>query len=331
MRGTSPSKRASHRLRLRSQPSGWSFVGWSGVVLLFSLPGLYRLRSSGSLDLPGAPRVDINAADSLQLLSLSGMMPWKVHRLLYWRRALGGFWDTVEVRVVLDSLNWRAIAAEVEARPITSPPTHPLNLNAVDSGQLAASLLCRSSIAGRFIRYRYKLGGFSDWAEIDSFRGLHALERHRLRIYGSLGGVSLSFGKERRGPWRLDLNAATAAELEQLPGIGTKSAERIVKYRAKLRYFISLEQLREIWGLRPEAIQKSIPYLYIGPPKRPPLSLRYAPVESLAAHPYISWKLARRLVQERTLWGPEPIPPEIWQGWLPDSLKDRLKGYLTGE
>lgn len=62
-------------------------------------------------------------------------------------------------------------------------------------------------------------------------------------------------------------------------------------------------------GLRPENIEKALPRLRVGPPSREPISLRYAPAESLAAHPYISWRLARQLIRQRQSWGDRPIPP----------------------
>ena len=54
-------------------------------------------------------------------------------------------------------------------------------------------------------------------------------------------------------------------------------------------------------------------------------------MEELAAHPYISWKLAESLIRYRRQWGEEPIPMEVWREWLPDTLRNRLEPYLTGE
>ena len=47
----------------------------------------------------------------------------------------------------------------------------------------------------------------------------------------------------------LDLNTATAAELETLPGIGPVLAERILTYRAEIGEFSSVEQLQEVRGI----------------------------------------------------------------------------------
>lgn len=47
----------------------------------------------------------------------------------------------------------------------------------------------------------------------------------------------------------LDLNTATAAELETLPGIGPVLAERILAYRAETGGFSTVEQLQEVRGI----------------------------------------------------------------------------------
>lgn len=47
----------------------------------------------------------------------------------------------------------------------------------------------------------------------------------------------------------LDLNTATAAELQTLPGIGPVLAERILDYRAEIGGFSTVEQLMEVRGI----------------------------------------------------------------------------------
>lgn len=50
-------------------------------------------------------------------------------------------------------------------------------------------------------------------------------------------------------PYRLDLNKATAAELELLPGIGKVRARRIIELREKLGDFRSLDELTAVRGV----------------------------------------------------------------------------------
>jgi competence protein ComEA len=47
----------------------------------------------------------------------------------------------------------------------------------------------------------------------------------------------------------LDLNRATAKELESLPGIGAVLAERVIAYRKSVGRFRTVEDLREVAGI----------------------------------------------------------------------------------
>ena len=47
----------------------------------------------------------------------------------------------------------------------------------------------------------------------------------------------------------LDLNTATAEELERLPGIGPELAERVLAHRAQHGAFESIEELMEVPGI----------------------------------------------------------------------------------
>ena len=61
----------------------------------------------------------------------------------------------------------------------------------------------------------------------------------------------------------LDLNAATAEELETLPGVGAILAERIVSYREAVGGFQTLEELQQVNGLGSGIYFQIAPYLFI--------------------------------------------------------------------
>lgn len=69
---------------------------------------------------------------------------------------------------------------------------------------------------------------------------------------------------EKEYSYRIDLNRANAAELELLPGIGPKKAQRIVGEREKLGGFRSLSQLEKVLGGK--TCEKIKPYITISPP-----------------------------------------------------------------
>jgi competence protein ComEA len=66
---------------------------------------------------------------------------------------------------------------------------------------------------------------------------------------------------ERQGP--ISLNFATAVELIELPGVGTKTAALIVDFRGKHGPFERVEQLLQIKGIGLRTLEKLRPLLKI--------------------------------------------------------------------
>lgn len=66
----------------------------------------------------------------------------------------------------------------------------------------------------------------------------------------------------------LDLNAATAAELELLPGIGPSAAERIVAYRDQIGGFHSVEELDGVKGIGTRTMERLRPLVRVAVPDR---------------------------------------------------------------
>jgi len=136
-----------------------------------------------------------------------------------------------------------------------------------------------------------------------------------LRWYGATATAARPLALER--PAVLDLNDAEAAELRQLPGVGSALAERIVDRRRESGGFGRLEELREVHGIGPKTLERLRPWLGVGGDKAPaapapgaalpkkgetlaePLDLNRASPEELQRLPGIGPKLAQRIVEAR--------------------------------
>jgi competence protein ComEA len=70
----------------------------------------------------------------------------------------------------------------------------------------------------------------------------------------------------------VNLNTATVAELETLPGIGRRTAERIVEYRQKAGGFKKIEELMNVRGIGEKSFLRLRSLVTVAPQKsdKPP-------------------------------------------------------------
>ena len=59
------------------------------------------------------------------------------------------------------------------------------------------------------------------------------------------------------------VNSADSEELQRLPSVGPKTAERIVQYREKNGPFATLEALQRVAGIGPRTLEKLRPFVVL--------------------------------------------------------------------
>lgn len=190
------------------------------------------------------------------------------------------------------------------------------------------------------LRYIEKGGRFRKPADIHRIFGLHPQLADQLEPYVRIEGPqqdsqeSLVDPFDARSPLaktgvrNIDINTADSAQWESLPGIGAILAARIVQFRGKLGGFYSIEQLREVYGLRDSTFQILLPMLrYTG--GFSPLDINNSPQEVLAAHPYIKWRAARIISAWKKEHGPFTSPEQLLlTGALDSAALRKLTPYL---
>lgn len=105
-------------------------------------------------------------------------------------------------------------------------------------------------------------------------------------------------------PPTMELNSATAEDLEKLRGIGPVLSQRIVKYRDARGGFQSIDQLTDVYGVKPEVLEENRKYLTIKPAPIFKLNINDCTAEQLQQHCHIQWKVVNAIIAYRDMHGP---------------------------
>jgi DNA uptake protein ComE-like DNA-binding protein len=225
------------------------------------------------------------------------------------------------------------VAAKTKtAVPVFYPPAVPQDINKVTADELIATGIAPEKLCRRLIRYRDKAGGFRKMTDLNRLYGIdnEILERFEryyfvasdlvttekpaalLKMPGEMPSITTDINisssknsKSVREIATVDLNLADSAALEALPGLGPVLSGRIIAMRSALGgCFHQLDELIMIKGMRAEWLDKAIPYLKISTNcNTKKLNINQLDEHQLAAHPYIGFTTARRIVQYRKQHG----------------------------
>lgn len=136
------------------------------------------------------------------------------------------------------------------------------------------------------------------------------------------------FASIKKTSIRLDINRSTAADWEQLDGIGPAFARKITGFRDKLGGFVSIDQVAETRGLPDSVFQFIRPLLDLSPIFQT-IDINTADEATLNAHPYISFREAKAIVSYRTQHGPFRQVEDLERlHALPTETLQRIKPYL---
>jgi DNA uptake protein ComE-like DNA-binding protein len=119
------------------------------------------------------------------------------------------------------------------------------------------------------LNYRSNGGLFKSPTDIQKIWGLPAAEANRLIPFIIIpekrkpnDAIKL---KGKSLPKIIDINDATVADWESLPGIGSVLANRILRFKDKLGGFKSLEQVGKTYGISDTVFKSILPFLTLHP------------------------------------------------------------------
>jgi competence protein ComEA len=183
-------------------------------------------------------------------------------------------------------LGWRFFAySRWSTRPTTlssDAAAFQVELNHADHAMLLQLPGVGETLATRIEATRREQGGFRDLSDLRRVTGVGPamLERLRPFVYvepvepdadfeapKSSGPPAASAVKKALGSdERVDVNQATAEQLQKIPGVGPSLAGKIVAAREKRR-FTAVEDLRRVPGLGVKTLEKLRPHVTVGEPE----------------------------------------------------------------
>ncbi|MDI5893462.1 ComEA family DNA-binding protein [Flavobacterium algoritolerans] len=102
----------------------------------------------------------------------------------------------------------------------------------------------------------------------------------------------------------IDINQASKEDLIKIYGIGEAISLRILKQKESLGGFVSMEQMKDVWGLSPEVIENLNTHFKVSVlPNIKKIDINNASLKELSQFYYFRYALAKEIVSYRSMRG----------------------------
>jgi competence protein ComEA len=176
--------------------------------------------------------------------------------------------------------------------------------------------------ARTLVNYRNKGGRFLKPEDIKKIYGLDESDFARLIPYVNIeknreknternteksterGGYSMpATFSDRKKKERIELNSCDSAALDRLPGLGPVLSARIIKYRKLLGGFVSVEQLKEVYGLADSIYIRLSGRVYADSSRVKGIIVNDSGFRELSRHPYLDKYEVQAILKYKELKG----------------------------
>jgi competence protein ComEA len=283
----------------------------------------------------GFSRTETNAFLVLLPLMITLIFSEPVYRYWFVRQPQ----NFTKEKAELDSLitSWQWVESDSAIVKTSQAKLFSFNLNLATKDELRA-LGFENSLVNRIVNYRLKGGKFTVKKDLMKIYGIDSLFYKKLFPFINLPekvenkNVGNKIQRvEKPHVLKFDLNTADSAQLEKIYGIGPKLSQRIISYRNKLGGFISIDQLKEVYGLDSTVVLELAKKSFIENSFAPRLiNINKATDEELGNHPYIKFKLAKAITAYRFQHGPYGAVDDLRKIVLVDEARfEKIKPYLS--
>ena len=268
---------------------------------------------------PARPQlhIDLNTADTALLRTVKGIGPSYASRIVRFREIYGGIVDPQQLidLLGLEPKAYLRIESQVYA-DTSSPEFASLRQTAQQKKAHLQSLT--ATARPKYPAYQRKKNHFNGNGK-----------SHPSYAKSKPNKNNQTKWEKRPTPQILDINLADSAALDALPGVGPRTAQEIIKLRKALFFIHDLQQIADLWCVRPENFEKMEPYLKLGKnlSQYQHIAINHATVEELARHKYIRFKEARQIVayrdqhsefaSQKDLRNMLGLQPEFWDKLAP--------------
>lgn len=102
----------------------------------------------------------------------------------------------------------------------------------------------------------------------------------------------------------IDINKATQEDLIKIYGIGEVISKRILIYKESLGEFVSMNQMKDVWGLSPEVIVNlDSHFKIVATSNLKKVDINNASLKEMAQFPYFKYALAKEIIIYRSMNG----------------------------
>jgi DNA uptake protein ComE-like DNA-binding protein len=279
---------------------------------------------------PAFSKIDLNTADTTALLQVKGIGPASARRIVRYRSLIGGYSSTdqllkvwgitpenfvrIEEQVYVDTTT-AAFAALRKAKPQNGHSSYNSNY------------AHHNNYSNRSRREWQQYPAATSGASASAM----AAGQSATQVAQEVAAAAVAPAPSRT-KHQLDINTADSLDLVMISGIGAGTARNILKYRSLIYFFDTVDQLAEVWGIRPENLERMKPYLTVGESRHamPHLKINEMTVDELGRHKYLGWKDAKIVVAYREMHGKFADMDALLKVQVVDPAKwEKLKPYLV--